>query len=120
MLRKRPENLSLKSKLTIIFSICYDAYVMNPNISYIREYFGHAFMDASYSTRRLLSRFGLCYHPSHAIMKQNKEIDENLRRLKDKLQSSLHSVVVKADDFNWMHVRGLPASSNSNKFTEAK
>ena len=57
--------MSIKMKLSIIFSICYDVNLRNHHHGhYIKRFMSDLLMGTPDSTRRVFSRLGLCYHPS--------------------------------------------------------
>jgi hypothetical protein len=109
----------LKQKLGVLYSICYDAYLLNNRVSYIKDFVSDLLVGTSDSTHRVLSKFGICFHPCTEIKRQNSAIVNKLNILKERMLDPGHSIDVKVDDFNWVHVQALPSSSNCTKFSKA-
>ncbi|KAJ3085398.1 hypothetical protein HK102_014206, partial [Quaeritorhiza haematococci] len=100
-------------------------------VQHLREKCGHAleaqdFMSnllvgTSTTVRPVLSKMGVCYHPSVAAEKQNHEVRTRLKLLVEKIKNDPNvTIVLKADDFNWLHIKGAPGSANSSKLSEAR
>lgn len=49
----------------------------------------------------------------------NKQVTEKLAEVRNAMLDERKSIVLKADDFNKVQIRGLPASANSSKFSKA-
>ncbi|KAI9102799.1 hypothetical protein DFS34DRAFT_610580 [Phlyctochytrium arcticum] len=109
-----------RKKRGIIFSICYDAWILDRKNNYIKRYLGQQLHNTSYTTQRLFSRMGICYHPSKSIERANNLIADSREKLIKKIITTRPLPVVTIDDFHWCHIRALPATANApGKFTTA-
>ncbi|KAI9092462.1 hypothetical protein DFS34DRAFT_633678 [Phlyctochytrium arcticum] len=118
---QNPRLYELKaSKRGIIFSICYDAWILDRKNNYIKRYLGQQLHNISYTTQRLFSRMGICYHLSKSIERANNLIADSREKLIKKIITTRPLLVVTIDDFHWCHIRALPATANApGKFTTA-
>ncbi|KAI9099963.1 hypothetical protein DFS34DRAFT_516341 [Phlyctochytrium arcticum] len=109
-----------RQKRAIIFSICYDAAIMDKKVTYIKRYLGENLRDISYSDQRHLSRLGICFHPSKSIGRANDHFARHREQLIRDINAHNPLLVVTIDDFHWTHIRALPATGNApGKFTTA-
>ncbi|KAI9102519.1 hypothetical protein DFS34DRAFT_683527 [Phlyctochytrium arcticum] len=110
-----------RMKREVVFSVCYDGSLRNQKCDYIKRFFGHEFITASYTDQRFMSRMNLCYHPSKSITRQNDLIVSAQERVVNDILVNNPLLVITIDDFHWCQIRPVPDAVNApGKFTSAK
>ncbi|KAJ3266614.1 hypothetical protein HK104_006095 [Borealophlyctis nickersoniae] len=122
----KPENdFYHKVRNNTLFNLLLDYNLRHPFAAqhYVKDFITDQMIASSvpYAQHQLFARLALCYHPSGDTDRKNNATRKHKKQIIARLErEGSTTFVFKIDDFNWLHVRGLPASSNSSKFSQSR
>ncbi|KAJ3265731.1 hypothetical protein HK104_006232, partial [Borealophlyctis nickersoniae] len=122
----KPENdFYHKLRNDTLFNLLRDYNLRYPFAAqhYVKDFITDQMIASSvpYAQRLLFARLSLCYHPCRDTDRKNNAIQKHRKQVMGRMEREQSTTFVfKIDDFNWLHVRGLPASSNSSKFSQSR